>query len=164
MTGFEQATLTLQHVALWISAVAAAANVIAAAGIWHGIRAMIRANKDRAVILDRQREADDKRHEEAMKEGARRHEDAMAAHAKAMAEGARRHEEAMAALAAQREADDKRHEEAMAEGARRHEEAMAGLGALIGGLERQIVSLETVVERTGPLRMGFEESDPDPAE
>ena len=90
MTGFEQATLTLQHVALWISAVAAAANVIAAAGIWHGIRAMVRANKDRAVILDRQREADERRHEEVM-----------AAHAEAMAEGARRHEEAMAALAMQ---------------------------------------------------------------
>ena len=164
MTGFEQATLTLQHVALWISAVAAAANVIAAAGIWHGIRAMVRANKDRAVILDRQREADDKRHKdamaahaEAMAEGARRHEEAMK-------EGARRHEEAMAALAAQREADERRHEEAMNEGARRHEEAMAGLGALSGGLERQIVSLESVVERTGPLRMGFEESDPGPAE
>ena len=236
MTGFEQATLTLQHVALWISAVAAAANVIAAAGIWHGIRAMVRANKDRAVILDGQREADDKRHEDAMKEGARRHEeamneiaarrkaddkrheDAMAAHAEAMAEGvrrheeamkegarrheeamkegARRHEEALKEIAARREADDKRHEdamaahaEAMAEGARRHEEAMAALAAqreaderrheeamaahaaqgrsldaLIGGLERQIVSLESVVERTGPLRMGFEEPDPGPAE
>ena len=97
MTDFEQATLAAQHVALWISAagvgatfLSAAAATVAAWGIWYGIRAMVRANKDRAVILDRQREADERRHEEVM-----------AAHAEAMAEGAHRHEEAMAALAIQ---------------------------------------------------------------
>ena len=97
MTDFDQATLAAQHVALWIAAagavaafVSAAAATVAAWGIWYGIRAMVRANKDRAVILDRQREADERRHEEVM-----------AAHAEAMAEGARRHEEAMAALAMQ---------------------------------------------------------------
>ena len=97
MTDFGQATLAAQHVALWIAVagaaaafVSAAAATVAAWGIWYGIRAMVRANKDRAVILDRQREADKRRHEEVM-----------AAHAEAMAEGARRHEEAMAALAMQ---------------------------------------------------------------
>lgn len=53
-----------------ISALAATASAVAAAvaawGIWHGIRAMIRANKDRAGILDQQREADERRHAEAM--------------------------------------------------------------------------------------------------
>ncbi len=89
MTEFEQATLAAQHVALWISAASAAASAAAAWGIWYGIRAMVRANKDRAAILDRQREADERRHKEAM-----------AAHAEAMAEGARRHEENMTALKA----------------------------------------------------------------
>ncbi len=128
--------------ALWIAAVGTGAAVVSAAaaaaaawGIWYGIRAMVRANKDRAVILDRQHEADERRHKEAM-----------AAHA-----------ETMAAIAAQREADGKRHEEAMNEGARRHEAAMDALAmqgrsldALIGGLERQTASLERVVERTAP--------------
>ena len=67
-----------------------------------------------------------------MAEGARRHEEAMAAHAEAMAEGARRHEEAMAALAIQGRS----------------------LEALIAGLERQTASLEVVVERTAPPAAG----------
>ena len=55
MTGFETASLTN-----------AAAAVVAACGIWHGIRAMVSANKDRAAVLDRQRQADERRHEETM--------------------------------------------------------------------------------------------------
>ncbi len=150
MTEFEAASLAAQHVALWIAAAAAAAAVVASVGIWHGIRAMVRANKERAVILDQQRQASERRHEEVM-----------AAHAEAMAA----HEEVMAGIASQREADERRHEEAMAEANQRHEEAMASLGGLIGGLERQTASLEAVVERTNrPDPRGFEEPKPGPAE
>ena len=121
MDEFEQATLAYQaaalaarHAGLWISAAHVGVGLLQAGIVWYGIRAMVRASGERAVVLDQQRQADDKRHEEAMAEGARRHE------------------------------------EAMAEGARRHEEAMGALKALIGGLERQTASLETVVERTAP--------------
>ncbi len=128
MTAFEQATLAVQHAAFWVAVVGAAAAFVSAAasaaaawGIWYGIRAMVRANKDRAAILDRQHEADERRHAEAM------------------AEGARRHEETMTALAAQREADE-----------RRHEEAMAAIAMQGRRLEAQTASLERVVERTAP--------------
>ena len=105
MTGFETASLV-------IAAANATAAVTAAAGIWHGVRAMVRANKDRAVILDRQRDADERRHAEAM----RRHDEAMQA-------DERRHAEAMAALADQRrEADSQRR----------------ALEALIAGMETMI--------------------------
>ena len=118
MTGFEQATLAVQHAALWIAAVDAAAVVIVAVGIWRGIREMKRDSEDLAVILNRHREADERRHEKVMAEIAARCEAAQ-----------RRHEEAMAEIAARREADKKRREEAMNEGAaRRREEAMAGEG------------------------------------
>ena len=73
---FQEASLAYQAAALgWTaptivaaatSALSALAAIVAAAGIWYGIRAMVRANRDRAVILDRQREADERRHEEAM--------------------------------------------------------------------------------------------------
>ena len=63
MTGFETASLV-------IAAANATAAVTAAGGIWHGIRAMVRANKDRAADAraDRQAtaEADERRHVEAM--------------------------------------------------------------------------------------------------
>ena len=142
MTDFQTATLAAQHAALWIAAVAAVASLISAAastaaaiGIWYGIRAMVRANKARAVILDRQHQADERRHEETMaaladqrRDDERRHEAAMAAHA-----------ESMAAFSRQQRDDE-----------RRHEENMTALKALIGGLERQTASLEAVVERTAP--------------
>ena len=47
----------------FVSILIAAAN---AAGIWRGIRAMIRASKERADILDQQRQADERRHAEAV--------------------------------------------------------------------------------------------------
>ena len=65
MTGLETAGLV-------IAAANAIAAVTAAAGIWHGIRAMVRANKDRAGILDQQREVDERRHAEAMRAADRR--------------------------------------------------------------------------------------------
>ncbi len=121
MTGFETASLA-------IAAANATAAITAAAGIWHGIRTMVRANKDRAVILDRQREADERRHAEAM----RRHDEAMQA-------GDQRHAEAMAALA------DQRREAAEAAEAARREAAgqRRALEALIAGME-------TMIERTAP--------------
>ena len=127
MTDFESASLTVAIVVAVATCISAGAATVAAGGIWYGIRAMIRANKDRAGILDRQREADERRHDEAMTEGTRRHEEAMAALA-----DPRRHEETMAALAQQRRDDERRHEETMAAFAqqhrddeRRHEETMA---------------------------------------
>ena len=119
MTGFETASLA-------IAAANATAAITAAVGIWHGIRTMVRANKDRAVILDRQREADERRHAEAM----RRHDEAMQA-------GDQRHAEAMAALA------DQRREAAEAAEAARREAAgqRRALEALIAGME-------TMIERT----------------
>ena len=65
MTEFETASLI-------IAGATATAAVTATAGIWYGIRAMIRANKERAGILDRQREADERRHDEAMQAGDQR--------------------------------------------------------------------------------------------
>ena len=135
MTGFETASLV-------IAAANAAAAVTAAAGIWHGIRAMIRANKDRAGLLDRQREADERRHAEAM----RRHDEAMQAadqrHAEAMQAGDQRHAEAMAALERQGAALDE-----LIRASRRQGEALERQGA---ALERQGAALETVIERTAP--------------
>ena len=96
MTGFEQATLA-------IAAVDAAAVVIVAIAIWRGIREMKRDSEDLAVILNRHREADERRHEKVMAEIAARRE-----------ASERRHEEAMNEIAARREADEKRREEAMA--------------------------------------------------
>jgi len=72
MTGFETASLA-------IAGANALASITAAAGIWHGIRTMVRANKDRAVILDQQREADERRHAEAIRAGDQRHAEAMQA-------------------------------------------------------------------------------------
>ena len=100
MTDFQTASLAAQHAALWVAIAIAAASFIsagaataAAAGIWYGIRAMVRANKARAVILDRQHQADERRHGEAMAALADRRRD-----------DERRHEENMTALADQRRA------------------------------------------------------------
>ncbi len=79
MTDFEIASLV-------IAFANATAATVAAVGIWHGIRAMVRANKERAVILDQQREADERRHAETMtaldeliRDGRRQHEATMTA-------------------------------------------------------------------------------------
>ena len=109
----------LEVVTLAIAFANAASAAAAAAGIWYGIRAMVRASDERGQqqrhamqqqrdAMQQQREADERRHEEAMQQ-----------------------------MQQQREVDE-----------RRHEENMAALKALIGGLERQTAALETVVERT----------------
>ena len=87
MTDYEAAGPAAQQAGLRIAVAVGACVSAAVAPV--GIRAMVGANKERAVILDPQRESDDKCHEEAM-----------AAHAEAMAAGARRHEENMTALKA----------------------------------------------------------------
>ena len=84
---FQEATLAFQEAALgWTapaiaaaatSAVSALAALAAAGGIWYGIRAMVRANKERAAILDQQREADERRHKETMTAMREHHEEAM---------------------------------------------------------------------------------------
>ena len=109
------------------SVVSAIAASVAAGGIWHGIRAMVRANKDRAGILDQQREADERRHTEAM----RRHAEAMQAGDQRHAEAMRRHTEAMRRHDEAMQAGDQRHAEAMQADERRHDEAMRALETLI---------------------------------
>ena len=118
MTGFETASLV-------IAAANASAAVTAAAGIWHGIRAMVRANKDRAAILDRQREADERRHAEAMRAAGQRHAEAMQA-------GAQRHAEAMAALERQGAALDE-----LIRASQRQGEALERQGAALDALLRR---------------------------
>lgn len=55
-----------------VSAANAIAAITTAAGVWYGIRAMIRSNEDRAEqqreTSKKQREADERRHAEAMQE------------------------------------------------------------------------------------------------
>ena len=98
MTDFEIASLTFQEMAAWAAIATAVVAVVVGPTqcllIWKGLRLMERSNGERAVALEQQREADERRHAEAMEESARRH-------AEAMEEGARRHAEAMAALAVQ---------------------------------------------------------------
>ena len=64
---FQEAALIYQTVGLAIAAANTLAALAAAGGIWYGIRAMVRANRERAAILDQQRLADERRHEEAMR-------------------------------------------------------------------------------------------------
>ena len=124
MTEFETTSLILAGVGAGASIISAFAASVAAVGIWHGIRAMVRANKDRAGILDRQHEADERRHDEVM----RRHDEATHRHIEAM----RRHDEAM-------QAADQRYAEAMAPLADQHR-----------ALEALIAGMETMIERTAP--------------
>ncbi len=93
MDEYQAATLAIRTYALWAAYGQVAATLVIGSGqiavVLYGIRAMIRANRERAVILDQQHQADDKRHEEAMAEGARRHEEAMAALAELVRDGRR---------------------------------------------------------------------------
>ena len=139
MTDFEIASLAFQEMAAWAAIATAVVAVIVGPTqcllIWKGLRLMERSNGERAAALEQQREADERRHAEAMAA----HDETMAAHAKAMEESARRHAEAMAAHAEAMAA----RAEAAEEGARRHAEAMAALAV-------QSRALETLIERTAP--------------
>ena len=57
----------LEVIAVATSGVSAIAAAVAAGGIWHGIRAMVRANTDRGKSMERMMEADTRRHIEAMR-------------------------------------------------------------------------------------------------
>ncbi len=150
MDEYQAATLAIRTYALWAAYGQVAATVLIGGGqiavVLYGIRAMIRANRERAVILDQQHQADERRHKEAMAEGARRHE-------QAMAEGARRHEETMAAFAESARADDKRHEEAMAaldELVRDGQRQAAALDESIQASQRQTAALDELLRRSAP--------------
>ena len=101
MTDFEIASLAFREMAAWAAIATAVATAIAAVVvgptqcllIWKGLRLMDRSNRERAVALEQQREADERRHTEAMAA----HAEVMAAHAETMAA----HAETMATLAAQ---------------------------------------------------------------
>ena len=55
----QESSLAYHEIAAWASVVSAIAAVIAAFGIWHGIREMVRAGRERAI-------ASDQRHKETM--------------------------------------------------------------------------------------------------
>ena len=147
MTEFEIAGLI-------VASVNATAAVIAAVGIWHGIRAMVRANRDRgqqqSEAMQRQREADDRRHEEVMQQRREAMQQQREDRKQQREADDRRHEEAMQQRreAMQQQREDRKQQREADE--RRHEENMTALKALISGLERQTASLESVVERTAP--------------
>ena len=71
ITDFEIASLTLQEMAVWATVVTAVAT--ACIGSWQclliakGLRLMDSNNRERAAVVDEQRRADERRHEEAMK-------------------------------------------------------------------------------------------------
>ena len=88
MTDFESASLAIAAASAVASFISAGAYTAAAAGIWYGVRAMDRASEELAVLLDRQCEADE-----------RRHEAAMAAFAQQRRDDERRHEKVMAGIA-----------------------------------------------------------------
>ena len=153
MTEYEIASLGLREAAVWVAIVQAAISLgvgsVQCVLIWRGLHFMRRAADGRDEGLKAQREADDKRHNEAMEALDKRHNEAMKAeadrHAEVMQAGERRHNEAMKA-----EAD--RHAEVMQaferqerESLRRHEESMAALDV-------QRKGMETLIERTAPPR------------
>ena len=147
MTDYETATIAYraaslahQNAGVWVAVGQLAATVIVGGAqcalIWHGIRMMRRAADTGDRGLENQRDADERRHAEAMAALDKRHAEATAALDK-------RHAEAMAAL-------DKRH----AEAGTRHAEAMAALNELIAGSREQGAALRTVIERTAPKGAG----------
>lgn len=68
MTDFESASLAVAIASAVASFISAGAYTAAAVGIWYGVRAMDRASEELAVLLDRQCEADERRHEKVMAE------------------------------------------------------------------------------------------------
>ena len=113
MNEYEIASLAAREAALSVAVAQVVATLAIGIGqiavVWYGIRAMVRANDERALqqreALKQQRDADDKRHAEAMQR-----------------------------LDAARDADDKRHTEAM----QRLDNQHRALEALIAGMETMI--------------------------
>ena len=149
MTEYEIASLGLREAAVWVAIVQAAISLgvgsVQCVLIWRGLHFMRRAADGRDEGLKAQREADDKRHNEAMEALDKRHNEAMKAEAD-------RHAEVMLAFERQERESDRRHAAAMEaaerrerESLRRHEESMAALDA-------QRKGMETLIERTAPPR------------
>ena len=93
MTDYEAASLALQEVIALTAVAGIVVGFAQCALIWAGLRIMRRAADLRDVVTDRQHQADEHRHVEAMK-----------ARAAAMEESERRHAETMQALDGQRRA------------------------------------------------------------
>ena len=66
MTDLEIVSLTIAATSAAAAFISAAAAIVVADGIWRGVRAMVRVDKERVVVLDQQRQADERRHTEAM--------------------------------------------------------------------------------------------------
>ena len=66
MTEFESASLTVAIVVAVATCISAGAHTVVAVAIWRGVREMDRDNKTFAAIRERQHQADERRHEEAM--------------------------------------------------------------------------------------------------
>ena len=102
MTEFETTSLILAGAGAGASIISAIAASVAAIGIWHGIRAMVRASKERGTDARADRQAaeaaDQRRHAEAMQAGDQRHAEAMAALSELIQAGQRQHEATMRAL------------------------------------------------------------------
>ncbi len=145
MTDYEKFNLVIASLAL-------VASFGGLALLYYGIRQMDRGGARRAAESKRQhdetmrafaeeREASQRRHEEAMKESERRHAETMRAFTEEGEASQRRHEETMAALA-----------EEGKESERRHEATMDSIKQNGAALEAAVKGLRAVIERmeTGP--------------
>ena len=126
MTEFENASLIIASIGAAAAIVNAIAVTVAAFGIWRGIGAMDRANKERAATLDQQREADERRHAEAM-----------TALNEMIQSGDKRHAESMTALNGLIQSGDKR-----------HAESMTALNELIRSGQRRTAALDELLRRS----------------
>ncbi len=134
MTDYEKFNLVIASLAL-------VASFGGLALLYYGIRQMDRGGARRAAESKRQ-------HDETMRAFAEEREASQRRHEEAMKESERRHEATMAALAAEGKESERRHEEAM----RRHDETMDSIKQNGAALEAAVKGLRAVIERmeTGP--------------
>ena len=129
---YEAATLAIREWTLWIAAaslvVSAVIGGLQCFLIWRGLVIMRRAADTRDRALENQRRESDQRHAEAMKAGAERHAESMAAL------------NAIAATLAQNTATLAQNTETLAEAT--------------GALKAQSRALEALIERIGPETAG----------
>ena len=118
---YQVATLAARHAGLWIAGAQVLVGVLQCAVVAWGIRAMVRANNERAVSA-----AEDRREAREDREAARR--ETTAAADRARREADQRHAEAMAAITAQN----------------RHVDTQSA------ALAEAVAALKVVVERTTP--------------
>ena len=129
---YEAATLAIREWTLWVAAaslvVSAVIGGLQCLLIWRGLVIMRRAADTRDRALENQRRESDQRHAEAMKAGAERHAESMAAL------------NAIAATLAQNTATLAQNTETLAEAT--------------GALKAQSRALEALIERTAPETAG----------